>query len=74
MLMLSVLSVLSGQGEASSGHHEAVLEMVRNIAMGLEGAESVAFGVEVTEMRAAIRQRRDLRGSHQGSWSAASTS
>jgi hypothetical protein len=65
MLMLSMLSVFSSQGEArepSSGHHEVVLEKVRSIVIGLEMAESVAMGVEVTEVRATIIQRWDLYG------------
>jgi hypothetical protein len=65
MLMLSVLSMFSGQGEAQeskSGHHEVVLEVVRNIAIGLEMAESVAIGVEVTKVRATILQRWDWYG------------
>jgi hypothetical protein len=35
--------------------------MVRSVAVGLEVAESVTLGVEITEMRAASRQKRDLR-------------
>ncbi len=65
MLMLSVLCVFSSQGEAresSGGHHEVVLEVVRNMAIGLEMAESVAIGVEVTKVRSTILQRWDWYG------------
>jgi hypothetical protein len=65
MLMLSVFSVLSGQGKAQepySGHHETMIEMMRNMAMGLEMAESMARGVEVTKVRATILQGWDWYG------------
>jgi hypothetical protein len=58
MLMLSILSVFLSHGEAweaSDGHQEAVQEMMRNVAVGLEVAESIALGTEVTRMRAANR-------------------
>ncbi len=65
MLMLSVLTVLSGQGEAQesySSHHEAMLEVMRNMAIGLEMAESMAIEVEVTRVRETILQRWDCYG------------
>ncbi len=65
MLMLGVFSVLSGQGKAQepySGHHEALIEMMRNMTVGLEMAESMAIGVEVTKVRATILQRWDWYG------------
>jgi hypothetical protein len=61
--MLSVLSVFMSHGEdreTSNGHHEAMQEMMKNIAVGLEVAESIALGVEVMRMRAVDRRRRDL--------------
>jgi hypothetical protein len=61
--MLSMLSVFMSPGEAwetSNGHHEALQEMLKNIAVGLEVAESIASGVEVTRIRAVDRWRRDL--------------
>jgi hypothetical protein len=51
MLMLGVLGVLSGQAKAQEvhdDHHEVMLEVMRNKALGLEMAEGMAIGVEVT--------------------------
>ncbi len=59
-LMLSVLSVLLGQGKAQQldkSHHEALAEMMRNMVMGLEMAEGVAIGAEITTVQATILQR-----------------
>jgi hypothetical protein len=58
MLMLGVLCVFSGQGEAQEahgGHHEVMLEVMKNMALGLEMDESMAIGVEVTKVRATIQ-------------------
>ncbi len=62
MLMLSVLGMFSGEvkaPEGHDGHREAVLEVTRNMALGLEIAEGVAIGVEVTKVQATILQRWD---------------
>ncbi len=63
VLMLSILSVFVAHGGAhgaSSGHYEALQEVMRNMAVGLEMAESIALGVEVLRMRAVDRRRQEL--------------
>ncbi len=48
--------------EAHGGHHEVILEVMKNMALGLEMAKSMAIGVEVTKVRATILQRWDWYG------------
>jgi hypothetical protein len=63
VLKLSILGIFMPWGEAreaDSGHHEVLQEVLRSVAMGLELAENIALGVELSRMRAVDQHKQKL--------------
>jgi hypothetical protein len=61
MLLLSILGILTSQGEASKTenmHYKVLQGLLKGGAAGVELAESVAVGVELSKMREASQRRR----------------
>jgi hypothetical protein len=63
VLMQSILGMFMPHGVArktDSGHHEVLQEVLRGVAVGLELAESMALGVELSRMRVIAQRKQKL--------------